>query len=188
MKTTRDTLLDLGEQAIRSRGFAGFSYADLVRDAGIRKASVHHHFPAKADLGLALVERYATGLLTAFSEISANSANAGEAMRGAISLHRAALKDGTSACLCAALATDTALLDEPTRQALEATNDATKDWFEGVYRLAAEDGSLDMATNPASEAAATLALLQGAQLLAKASGSVSAFDDATATLSIKISG
>ena len=188
MKTTRETLLDLGEQAIRTRGFAGFSYADLARDAGIRKASIHHHFPAKADLGLALVERYAVDLATALDAIQDDASSAGEAMRGAIALYRDALKDGTSACLCAALATDTALLDEATREALKTTNDATRDWFESVYMKVEQDGSIDGIGDPTIEAPATLALLQGAQLLAKAATSPEAFDEATASLSARISG
>ena len=55
---TRTSLLDSAEQAVRQRGYNGFSYADLAREIGIRKASIHHHFPTKADLGLALIERY----------------------------------------------------------------------------------------------------------------------------------
>ena len=188
MKTTRETLLDLGEQAIRTRGFAGFSYADLARDAGIRKASIHHHFPAKADLGLVLVERYAVDLAGALDAILDEASGAGEALRGAIALYRDALQDGTSACLCAALATDTALLDEATRQALKTTNDATRDWFERVYLKAKQDESIEGIGDPAKEAPATLALLQGAQLLAKAATSPEVFDEATDSLSSRISG
>jgi len=28
-----------------------FSYADLAKSVGVSKASIHHHFPAKEDLG-----------------------------------------------------------------------------------------------------------------------------------------
>ncbi len=42
----------------RRRGYNGFSYADISNAIGIRKASVHHHFPTKAALVAVLVERY----------------------------------------------------------------------------------------------------------------------------------
>ncbi|MEL7519278.1 MAG: TetR/AcrR family transcriptional regulator, partial [Pseudomonadota bacterium] len=74
--STRDILTDLGEVAIRRFGYGGFSYADLARDAGIKKASIHHHFPAKADLGLAVLERYAQRLKETLEAISATSATA----------------------------------------------------------------------------------------------------------------
>ncbi|TNV12503.1 TetR/AcrR family transcriptional regulator [Buttiauxella sp. B2] len=54
--STRDKLLELANTLIQKNGYEGFSYADLARELGIRKASIHHHFPAKSDLGLAYCE------------------------------------------------------------------------------------------------------------------------------------
>lgn len=41
---------------IQQRGFLGFSYADLEKEIGIKKASIHYYFPGKIDLGLAYCE------------------------------------------------------------------------------------------------------------------------------------
>ena len=51
-------ILDVAERLIQTRGFNGFSYADVSAAVGITKASLHYHFPTKADLGLSLVQRY----------------------------------------------------------------------------------------------------------------------------------
>ena len=51
--STRDKLLELANTLIQKNGFEGFSYADLARELGIRKASIHHHFPTKFCLSLA---------------------------------------------------------------------------------------------------------------------------------------
>ncbi|MEP3420282.1 MAG: TetR/AcrR family transcriptional regulator [Erythrobacter sp.] len=186
MMETRTLLLDLGEKAIRTRGFAGFSYADLARDAGIRKASIHHHFPKKADLALALIERYADNLDGAFSAIRTEARTAGEALNGAIALYRGAIDEGSSACLCAALATDTALLSDAARAALEETNATTSAWFEDVFTTAQTDKTINAIASPKDEAVATLAQLQGAQLLAKAAGTGDAFDNAVLALQSRI--
>lgn len=53
MMSTRDKLLELANTLIQKNGFEGFSYADLAHELGIRKASIHHHFPTKSCLGLA---------------------------------------------------------------------------------------------------------------------------------------
>ena len=58
MRDTRAQLLDEAEILIRSRGYSGFSYADLSTAVGIRKASIHHHFPSKTDLAVALLDAY----------------------------------------------------------------------------------------------------------------------------------
>ena len=46
------------EKLVRTRGFAGFSYADLSERVGIQKASIHHHFPTKEALGGVLIDSY----------------------------------------------------------------------------------------------------------------------------------
>lgn len=48
--------MQISNTFIQKNGFEGFSYADLARELGIRKASIHHYFPAKSDLGLAYCE------------------------------------------------------------------------------------------------------------------------------------
>lgn len=59
--STYDKILRLTDTLIQQRGFLGFSYADLEKAIGIRKASIHHHFPGKTDLGLAYCQ-YKTGV------------------------------------------------------------------------------------------------------------------------------
>lgn len=54
--STYNKILQLTDTLIQQCGFLGFSYADLEKGIGIRKASIHHHFPGKNDLGLAYCE------------------------------------------------------------------------------------------------------------------------------------
>ncbi len=53
-RATRKRILDIAEELILTRGYNGFSYRDISRKIGIRKASIHYHYPLKEDL----VERY----------------------------------------------------------------------------------------------------------------------------------
>lgn len=54
---TRHLILDVAEELLLTRGYVAFSYQDIAARIGIRKASIHYHFPSKADLGLAIIER-----------------------------------------------------------------------------------------------------------------------------------
>lgn len=54
---TKDEILQYGLQLMETRGYSGFSYSDLSQKLGIAKASVHHHFPKKLDLGLEVIKR-----------------------------------------------------------------------------------------------------------------------------------
>lgn len=56
---TRLRLLDAAQELVLERGFAGTSVDDVLAGAGSTKGAFFHHFPSKADLGRALVERWA---------------------------------------------------------------------------------------------------------------------------------
>ncbi|MCY4123811.1 MAG: TetR/AcrR family transcriptional regulator, partial [Pseudomonas sp.] len=69
---TRDALIQTAEGLMRTKGYAAFSYADLADAVGIRKASIHYHFPTKEDLGIAIVEEYVSRVEAEFERIEIN--------------------------------------------------------------------------------------------------------------------
>ena len=70
--STATRILDVAEGLAQTRGFNGFSYADIAAEIGITKASLHYHFPSKADLGRALVRRYTERFMDALDAIEAS--------------------------------------------------------------------------------------------------------------------
>ena len=48
---TASRILDVAEGLVQIRGFNGFSYADVAAELSLTKASLHYHFPGKAELG-----------------------------------------------------------------------------------------------------------------------------------------
>jgi TetR/AcrR family transcriptional regulator, transcriptional repressor for nem operon len=56
MKETRDHIIELADQHVRSKGFNAFSYMHIAGIMDIRKAGIHYYFPAKSDLGNAVIE------------------------------------------------------------------------------------------------------------------------------------
>src|ERR1700745_3860045 len=67
---TAQRILDIAERLVQVRGFNNFSYADIADELGITKASLHYHFPGKAELGQALITRYADRFADALDEIN----------------------------------------------------------------------------------------------------------------------
>ncbi|BDH45321.1 TetR family transcriptional regulator [Salmonella enterica subsp. enterica serovar Choleraesuis] len=65
--TTYDKILQLADSCIQADGFHGFSFSDLATGVGIKKASIHHHFPTKTDLGLAYCD-YKVGVFNQLGE------------------------------------------------------------------------------------------------------------------------
>src|ERR1051326_5309076 len=89
--TTADRILDVAERLVQTRGFNGFSYADIAVEVGITKASLHYHFPTKADLGRALVLRYTAAFQAALADIRATDGNAFAQLERYIQVYRQVL-------------------------------------------------------------------------------------------------
>lgn len=68
MKDTAERLMDLAETHIRNAGYGGFSFRDLAAEAGIKSASVHHHFPTKSMMAAAVARRYADRFFAAIGQ------------------------------------------------------------------------------------------------------------------------
>jgi len=56
MRERQSEILMLAGEMIQTKGYDSFSYNDLSLRLGIRKASIHHHFPKKQELGLAYLK------------------------------------------------------------------------------------------------------------------------------------
>ncbi|MEO1321868.1 MAG: TetR/AcrR family transcriptional regulator [Pseudomonadota bacterium] len=177
---TRATLLDHAETAIRQRGYTGFSYADLAKTVGIRKASIHHHFPTKAALGLSLIERYAARFFERLYDIAVAQSAAADQLRAYIDLYREALARGEQVCLCVALSAGRDHLSDDILVQLEEFHARSITWLERAFSQAQDDGSVKGLSDPNAEAHALLALVEGAQLLARASKTPALFEHATA--------
>lgn len=180
--STRLSLLDSAEQAVRQRGYRGFSYADLSREIGIRKASIHHHFPTKADLGLALIERYNERFFEKLDQIHDKNKSAAKQIEAYLNLYRDALDNGEQVCLCVSLSAGRDHLSKDVLVQLDQFHRKSLRWLESVFDAAGADGSIKFLVAPKAEASATLALVEGAQLLARASKNVALFDRSTRAL------
>ena len=55
---TKTLIVATATELILSYGYQGFSYNDIASIIKIRKSSIHYHFPSKADLGIAFIDRY----------------------------------------------------------------------------------------------------------------------------------
>ncbi len=104
-------ILDVAVQLAQTRGFNGFSYADIAEKLVVTKASLHYHFPSKADLGRSLIERYRRAFADALATIDRQAPDARERLRRYVGLYDTVLRDDRM-CLCGMLAAEYATLPE----------------------------------------------------------------------------
>lgn len=183
---TRTALLDAAEHAARAQGFDGFSYADLAVAVGIRKASIHYHFPTKADLALALIERYAVGFFEALDQIVTDHPSGGARLRSYIALCRAALSGGEELCLCIVFSAGRDSLSAEVLTKVDAFHVTVGLWLAETFALGRQDQTIASVGDYHQEAQACLAQMGGAQLIARAAKDVSRFDAAVAGLLLRV--
>lgn len=171
---TKTALLDTAEAAARKSGFDGFSYADLAQSVGIRKASIHYHFPTKADLSVAMITRYHAMMQQRCAAIEAAHPDAAGRLLALVRLYREASEDGAQLCLCVALTLSHNSLSDTVRKKIAAFRAMMLDWIAAVYAM--DDGTLLPVGSPETRAHTTLATLEGAHLAARAGGGEKAFD------------
>ena len=178
---TATRILDSAERLAQVRGFNGFSYADVAAEVGITKASLHYHFRGKADLGEALMARYADRFRAALAAIDSDAQDAPTRLERYAQLYTDVLH-GDRMCLCGMLAAEYPTLPEPLRDAVTAFFDDNEAWLERVLDEGRRDGSLRF-DGPVRDAARSIVSgLEGALLVARSYGDGGRFDAAARRL------
>ena len=182
---TAARILDVAEELVQVRGFNGFSYADIAAELGITKAALHYHFAGKADLGAALIARYASRFAESLTGIDAAAAGTAGAARtrlaGFADLYLDVLRNRRM-CLCGMLAAEYQTLPQPMRDAVLRFFDDSEAWLGSVLESGRADGSLYFAGSASEEARMIIGSLEGAMLVARPYGDVGRLQTAAATL------
>lgn len=163
---TATRILDVAQDMVRNRGYSAFSYADISKQVGIRKASIHYHFSSKDELVKELVKRYREGMGKACDRIAQSTPSYPQQIIQFANLYRDGLENG-QICLCAMLAADFAVLPQSIHDEIQVFFRETEAWLAALLQQGCDAGVWD--AHPEQDAKSLIALVQGAQLLARSS-------------------
>jgi TetR/AcrR family transcriptional regulator, transcriptional repressor for nem operon len=178
---TASRILDVAERLVQVRGFNGFSYADIAAELKITKAALHYHFAGKADLGEALIARYASRFAHSLAELDVVDRAARAKLEAYAGLYLKVLRNRTM-CLCGMLAAEYQTLPAPMRDAVISFFDQNEAWLERVLERGREDGSLRFGGSARDTARMIVGGLEGAMLVARPYDDVARFQAAAANL------
>ena len=172
---TASRILDVAERLVQLRGFNGFSYADVADELGISKASLHYHFAGKAELGEALIERYASRFTGSLDEIDARPiVDARTKLAAYAKLYGDVLRRKRM-CLCGMLAAEYQTLPKPMRSAVVSFFDDQEAWLVGVLEQGREEGTLRFSGSASEAAQVIVGGLEGAMLVTRPYGDPARF-------------
>jgi len=184
---TAGQILDLAETLIQTRGYSAFSYQDIADSLGIRKASIHYHFPSKADLGVAVVDRYMArfdGALTAIADDQSQSSMTMLDVYVQPYLQFASTPD--QVCLSGALAGEMMALPPKVRERVDHFFRTHQVWLTKILERGVARGEFTLAAPASKVARFVFGALQGALLVKRTTGDASQLKDVVAAFKAQL--
>jgi TetR/AcrR family transcriptional repressor of nem operon len=172
---TSERILDIAERLLQLRGFNSFSYADVARELEITTASLHYHFPGKAELGQALIARYTERFFEALSGIDHDVGDAQSKLEAYAGLYADVLKSRRM-CMCGILAAEYETLPGPMRSAVIRFFDENQKWLVAVLQQGQADRTLSITDSTDEIAHSIISTLEGAMLVARPYGDLAMFN------------
>lgn len=173
---TRARILEAGRALLQGRGYTGFSFADVAERVGVRKASLHHHFPSKEDLVVALIGEYRETFAAVASAFTPGDGAAEAALTQYFDYNRRIAREGELICSAGALSAAIATLP-PAAAALAAEHvREIERWLVTVIRDGRRCGAFAKRGSDRATAVTVSAAVQGALQIARATQSPAAFD------------
>jgi TetR/AcrR family transcriptional repressor of nem operon len=174
--STADDILACAQALIVTGGYNGFSYADIADVVGIRKPSIHHHFPSKAELVKTLVMRYRQAAEAGIGNLEHAIPGPLDQLRAYIGYWKACIGDASAPfCVCALLAGELPALPEEVALQVRAYFRFLSGWLTGVLERGVQQGTIALTGTPRVEAEAFMATVHGAMLSARAYGDTGMF-------------
>ncbi|NII75676.1 TetR/AcrR family transcriptional repressor of nem operon [Dyella sp. SG562] len=178
---TQQKLIDSARHLIQTRGYNGFSYADVADEVQMRKASIHHHFPAKSDLAKAVVEQSRAVIVEQTRLLDDGAFDPDAQLRMYTGYWEKCIADASAPfCVAGMLASELPTLPADLAQEVRAHFHDLSGWLERVMTRGAQLGRFQLQGSARQEAEAFMAMVYGAMLAARAYGDAKVFSDIVA--------
>ena len=163
-------------ELLASGGYNGFSYADIAELVDVRKASIHHHFPAKADLVKATVALHRDATRRGLASLDAAKADPFERLVAYCRYWAECIeKSSPPICICALLAAELPAVPAEVASEVQGHFKDLHAWIASTLEAGRSSGSLRLTDSPSAEASVFMASIHGAMLSARAAGDASLF-------------
>lgn len=133
----KEAIIQEADTLIRQKGYNAFSFYDISDAVGIKTASVHYHFPAKADLGTAVIDQHIENLNQVIGRYEHKSP---VQKLDRFFLIYTNIQKENKVCLVGALATDFNTLDAKVQEKLKIFSALMLDWVSGFLEEGRDEG------------------------------------------------
>ncbi len=177
---TATRICETAHDLIAERGYFGFSYADIAEAVGIRKASIHHHFPSKVDLVVATLREYRAKLVEAAGGLDHNVSDPLQRLKLYVRHWAECVKSNhRPICIAALLSAELPALPGEIQDEVRLHFMYLVSWIRAALKEGVRQGKIHLRHSAEVEAQGFVALVHGAMISARVSGSPEIFDSIT---------
>lgn len=162
-------IISYTRQLLTSGGYQSFSFADISAKVNIRKASIHHHFPSKAELVKVVVTEYREEARTGMQAMTRQMNDPLAELQAYVDYWATCIREGSSPfCICAMLAVELPTLPAEVAREVSGHFADLSEWLATLLRRGESEKRLRLPVSPADEASLLMATVHGAMLSARA--------------------
>ena len=170
MEDRKTQIIEIAIELIKKYGYDSFSYADLSKTLGITKASIHHHFPKKDDLGLALCNHIHDNMHMTFSAILTRDISALRKLEAYLTLYEKMLEGGDKVCPVASLQAEANIISKEMKNAIYEIDNTESQFIEQVLIQGKESAEFTIVKDIKTQAILMASSLKGTLLYARIHG------------------
>lgn len=167
LSPSAERIADVARGLVQEVGYNGFSFEHISQAVGMRKASIHHHFASKVDLGVAVVQRYTREFEASLRQVHQGFTTAPERLMAYADLFETTFKNKHRLCVCGMLGAESNSLDAALKAEVKRFFQINLNWLNGVFQDGLTQGSLRSAHDAQLLAETLLSLLEGAMLVGR---------------------
>jgi TetR/AcrR family transcriptional regulator, transcriptional repressor for nem operon len=137
-QNTREKIVELGRDYMQQIGYHSFNYKQIALELNIKNASIHHYYPSKEDLGLAVIEKDRQDFLQMTQQLK--KAAPGDKLNALLGAYEQYFSAGKKLCV---ISTFTSSYNEITERMQLATSQYAEmiaSWLAAVFKEGRETG------------------------------------------------
>ncbi len=166
--TTRDKIIELGRNFVQELGYHAFKYQLIAKELNIKNAAIHHYFPSKEDLGVAIIEKDQADFEWVARSVTDKPAF--ERVSALIEIYRSYLNENKNLCIIGACISAYKEIPEKMTRAAKKYQDSMYNWLVTNFKQGLASGEFRFIDPPEDLAALWLATLPGTIQAAQARG------------------
>lgn len=135
---TREKIVELARDIIQRIGYHSFAYKQIADKLGIRNASIHHYFPNKSDLAVAIIEKDQQDFQAMIKPLVALSPT--QRAEALLQVYVGLFKNGRKLCVTSTFGMVFNDMDKKVQVAVKAHVEKVNKWVKDTFEQGARSG------------------------------------------------